>query len=48
LVKTKVIKIPLEEWRGAKIAAVSENRQLMEWIAEAIREKLEREKGGKQ
>uniref|UniRef100_A0A6H2A288 Uncharacterized protein n=1 Tax=viral metagenome TaxID=1070528 RepID=A0A6H2A288_9ZZZZ len=39
------VKIPKEVWHRGKIAAVTHNITLIEFIAEAINEKLEREKG---
>lgn len=45
---TKNIKLRLELWREAKIEAVKRDIQLVEWVADAISEKLKRDKGGKE
>jgi len=45
--ETKTIKLSVDEWKAAKLASVIHDMRLMDWIAEAIKEKIAREKEGK-
>ena len=43
--KLVAVRIDPREWHSARIAAVTADKTLGGWLAEAIREKIEREKG---
>lgn len=39
-----VKKIPTELWHRAKVAAITARQEMGEWLADAIRQKLQRER----
>ena len=44
----KNVKVPTELWRQIKHLVVDANTTLEKWVAEALAEKIEKEKGGDQ